>query len=213
MQPKDPGKKYPIDIPEDMSLKARELGRMWAESSARPRLKPEIKERWNQLIQDWVNDLGVPLVLRKGGIRGSEVLHPGSGRKIITADNSPAQWVFTCAWDGKTYDIKTLKEDINNNKVPFAFATKTSEKSQMKYLGTVISCGVDLNQRGWKLCHIEPVGLNDKTLVENLPIEKLKEHMMLLLRPSNHFVVPKQWAGFGEIQEVIDEVCKFERTH
>ncbi|MHB1674081.1 MAG: hypothetical protein ACYCSP_07510 [Acidobacteriaceae bacterium] len=212
MQMKNVRNKYPIEIPKDISLKAHELGRMWAESGDRPRLAPEIKERWNQLIQGWINDPDIPLVVRKGGIRGSEVEHRESGRRIIIADNSPAQWVFTCALDVKTYDIETLKEDISNHKVPFAFATKTSEKSQMKYLGTVTTCGVDLNKRGWKLCHIEPVGLSNKALVEDIPIELLKEHTRLLLSPSNHFVVPKQWAGFGEIPEVIEEVRKFEES-
>jgi hypothetical protein len=81
----------------------------------------------------------------------------------------------------------------------------------MKYSGTLTAAD-SLNNRGWKLCHIEGVGLRSPTLLEDFPIDRLVAHFKLLLKPSNHFLVPLSWAGLGELPEVIDEIRKYERS-
>ena len=65
-----------------------------------------------------------------------------------------------------------------------------------------------LNKEGWKLCHIEPIGLNDKTPVEEIDIKRLEEHFIKLASPGNMFVVPLEIGGIGEIQEFISEQKK-----
>ncbi len=107
------------------------------------------------------------------------------------------------------YLLGEIKSQLESGGIPFAFATKRAEKSQMKYKGT-LSVADNLNKRGWKLCHIEGVGLRSATLTENFAIERLIVHFRLLLKPSSHFLVPKCWAGIGELPEIIDEIRKYE---
>jgi hypothetical protein len=88
-------------ITPELSQQARELGRLWAGSSSRPRLSRDIKQHWDALIDEWVTDVEMPLAVRKmGGVRGAAVIHQTTGREVILADNSPAQWAFTCALRG-----------------------------------------------------------------------------------------------------------------
>jgi len=199
-------------IPLELRQKMQELGRLWAESSERLRLSSEMKKHWDALIEAWVADLEVPLAVRKmgSGVRGGVVIHGGSGRELVLADNSPAQWAFSCALQGCRYSIEDIKSQIKSDKIPFTFATKRAERSAVKYKATLSTCDVNLNSQGWKLCHIVPVGLKSRTLVQDLSVGQLENHFRLLLKPSNHFLVPKCWAGLGEIPEVINEVRAFE---
>jgi hypothetical protein len=195
------------DISPDLSKKLRDIGRLWALSKNRPRLQPEMKRNWDQLIDAWA-DSDLPLVIRKGGIRGGMIPHVG-GRSIILADNSPAQWAFMRAFQGFTYSLDEIRSQLESDSIPFAFATKRAEKSQMKYKRTLSSAD-NLNKRLWKLCHIDGVGLRSRTLVGQFSVERLVNHFRLLLKPSNHFLVPLSWAGFGELPEVIDEIRRYE---
>jgi hypothetical protein len=172
-------------------------------------VQPEISRHWDRLVDEWAHS-DLPLVVRKSsGVRGGEIAHSG-GRSIVLADNSPAQWAFMRAFQGFTYTLAEIRCQLESCKIPFAFATKRSEKSQMKYSGTLTAAD-NLNKRGWKLCHIEPVGLGSPTLLADFSIERLVAHFRLLLKPSNHFLVPLSWAGLGELPEVIDEIRKYER--
>jgi len=171
-------------------------------------VQPEVKQEWDKLIDKWA-DSDLPLAVRKSsGVRGSTIAHY-SGRSIVLADNSPAQWAFMRAFQGSSYTLEQIKDQLDSDEIPFAFATRRSERSQMRYKRT-LSAADSLNNRGWKLCHIDRVGLRSATLLEDFSIERLVRHFQLLLKPSNHFLVPLSWAGFGELPEVIDEVQKYE---
>ncbi len=196
------------DIPSELSHKLQEVGKLWASSKYRPRVQTEIKHHWDELIDAWA-DSDLPLVVRKSsGVRGGTITHSG-GRSIILADNSPAQWAFMRAFQSFTYSLDEIRSQLESGRIPFAFATKRSEKSQMKYKGT-LSAADNLNKRGWKLCHIDGVGLRSATLLEDFSIERLVSHFRLLLKPSNHFLVPLSWAGLGELPEVIDAIRQYE---
>ena len=197
------------EISSELSHKLREVGRVWASSKCRPLVQSEIKQHWDELIKAWA-DSDLPLVVRKSnGVRGGTITH-SDGRSIILSDNSPAQWAFMRAFQGFSYSLDEIRGQLENGKIPFAFATKRSEKSQMKYKGT-LSAADNLNKRGWKLCHIDGVGLRSATSLEDFSIERLVRHFQLLLKPSNHFLVPLSWAGLGELPEVIDEVRQYEQ--
>ena len=138
----------------------------------------------------------LPLIIRKrdGNLkRGIIYLHP-SGRRMISSDNAPAQWAFDRALSGSKLSLEQIREHLQQGKIPFAMPQ-------------------GLNQQGWKLCHIRDVGLNKRAPLPELPIERLIEHFICLILPSNHFLVTKQWSGFGEIPEVIDEVRIFEEAN
>jgi hypothetical protein len=158
------------------------------------------------LIDDWATS-DLPLVVRKGGgVRGGIVTH-SCGRTIILSDNSPAQWVFMRAYQQTRPSLDELRSLLH--KIPFAFVATRAGKSKTTYKGT-LQVGDNLGKRGWKLCHIDPIGLRTREPVESLPIEKLLDRFRLLMRPSNLFVVPLSLAGLGELPELIDEVRKFE---
>jgi hypothetical protein len=195
--------------PAEISKKLYELGRVWAYSEFRPRIPHSIKAYWDALLDEWAES-DLPLVIRKGGgIRGSVVKHR-SGRPIVIADNSPAQWSFTRAFGGQLYSLADIRTLLDKDSIPFTFATKTTEKSQMIYKCT-LSSGDNLNKRGWKLCHIEDVGLKTKSAMETLSLESLVDHFKLLMAPSNHFLIPLDWGGLGEVPEVIKEIAAVEK--
>jgi hypothetical protein len=127
------------------------------------------------------------------------------------ADNSPAQWAYCRAFAGYTYSLTDIVRLLDRDELPFTFAIKNAEKAQMKFKCT-LSVKDNLNKRGWKLCHIEAVGLGTRVQVADLPIQELKDHFCKLLTPGNHFLVPLVWAGFGEVPEVIQEIRKLEST-
>lgn len=196
------------EIPVEMSQNLREVGRIWATSNSQPRLDVEIKNHWDALIRAWV-DSDLPLAVRKSGrIRGSVVNHSG-GRRIVLTDNSPAQWAFSRAFSGSKYRIDDIRELLQRDEIPFAYATKSSEKNEMAFRCT-LSARDNVNKCGWKLCHIEDVGLGSPTRPEHLPLDTVIRHFCSLLSPSNHFLVPLAWAGLGELPEIIDEIRKFE---
>lgn len=194
--------------PQEISEMIREVGRKWAASSTRPRIPPDVKLHWDKLINEWAES-DLPLVIRKsGGVRGEEIRHPQK-RRIIIADNSPAQWSFTQAFRGSLYSLGDIGNLIEHDQIPFAFAAKSSEKTQMKYKRTLKSAE-SLGKQGWKLCHIYPVGLNTRQPISEIDMSSLKQQFQLLLKPSNQFLVPLAWAGMGELNEVIEEVWLFE---
>jgi hypothetical protein len=205
-------KRLPISsVPAELSYSVREIGKQWAFSELRPRLPFETKQHWDSLIHAWlVSDL--PLVIRKsGGARGEMIVHQ-SGRKIILADNSPAQWAFSRAYAGELYALDDIRRLLENDKIPFAFATKSAEKARMTFRCT-LSVADCVNTCDWKLCHIQEVGLKTRISVTDLPIEILERHFSLFLNPVNLFLVPLKWSGFGEIPEVIEEIGKFESAN
>jgi hypothetical protein len=195
--------------PIELSEKLRELGRVWSRSEYRPRVPQATKAHWDVLLDEWAaSDL--PLVIRKGGgIRGSVVKHT-SGRLIVIADNSPAQWCFNRTFGGQLYSVVDIRILLEKDTIPFTFAIKTAEKRLMTYRCT-LSTDDNVNKRGWKLCHIKDVGLNTKMAIETLSLESLVKHFKLLMAPSNHFIIPLDWGGLGEVPEVIEEIAAFEQ--
>jgi hypothetical protein len=184
------------------------MGREWAHTPERPRISVDIKKCWDELLSAWSKS-DVPLVIRKsGGVRGVALLH-NSGRELIVADNSPAQWAFAQAYAGRTYDLDDVRQLLAKDEIPFAFATRTAEKVQMKYRRTLAPHD-NVNKCGWKLCHIEEIGLSTRIPLVELPLDTLIWHFRLLVSPSNHFVVPLHWSGLGEVDEFIAEIKEYE---
>ncbi len=195
-------------IPADLSGIVRDVGQGWAVSALRPRLSSDVKARWDLLINHWV-DSDLPLVVRRsGGVRGAVVMH-SSRRRVVLADNSPAQWAFSRAFAGYAYSVHEIREFLRVDEVPFAYAVKKADRGQMEFHCT-LSARDNVNKTGWKLCHIEDVGLRTRARTEDLPIESVEQHFRLLIAPSNHFLVPLAWSGIGELPEVIDEIRRVE---
>ena len=195
-------------VPPEMGARLTELGRVWAQAPDRPRIPSEVKQSWDQLLSAWI-DSDLPLVIRKSaGVRGAEIVHK-TGRRLIICDNSPAQWAFARAFSGARYSLSDIRELLAKDSIPFAFATKSAEKHRMTYKCT-LSAKDNVNKLGWKLCHMQDVGLSTRTPLEQIELRDLTTHCRLLMSPSNHFVVPLYWAGLGEVPEFIDELRGYE---
>lgn len=190
---------------QEISQSLRELGRLWAASSLRPKIAQPVLDRWSSLVGDWAVS-SLPLVIRKSGlVRGSVVRHE-SGRDLIIADNSPAQWAFNKAFGGTVFTVGEIAAFLKQDQVPFTYIAKASEKSRIRY-GCTLKAEDNINARGWKLCHIQEIGLRTKTPVERVRIADLIEHFIRFMDPSNHFLVPLAWSGLGEVPEVIESLA------
>jgi len=189
--------------------KISEVGELWAQSPLRPVISTATCRHWDSLIAEW-SDSDLPLVIRKSssGVRGERLTHE-SGRAIVVADNSPAQWAFRRAYAGELYSIDDIRRHFSEDKIPFAFATKSAEKSRTSYRCTLTACD-SVNKLGWKLCHVKAVRLGTKGPLLGVELSALRDCFRRLLSPSNHFPVPLAWAGLGEVPEFIEQICNFD---
>lgn len=200
------------ELPIEVRNRIKEAGEIWALSEERQSIDPETRKHWDCLIDEWAEDFEMPLVIRKStSVRGSVHVHI-SGRRLIWADNSPAQWAYYRALQGFRPMLPDIRSLLLEHKIPFAFAISKSNETSLEYKGTTQSCGVLLNKDGWKLCHIEDVSSRGRGHVDCLDLGELKSHFRRLMKPSNQFLVPKKWWGFGELPEVIDAIRAIECT-
>jgi hypothetical protein len=188
----------------DIRNKIKELGRLWKSSGNRLSVSIDILNSWDTLISEWAKDESMPLIIRKGSSRGQEFTH-SSGRKVIISDNTFALWVFRNVLDGKTYSLLELKNKLNNNEIPMVYALTKEDKKKAKYTKILGKDALSNANVKWKLCHIEPVGLNNRKNIEDLDINEIVKYFMRYANPMNMFILPKEIGGLGEIQEFIDE--------
>ncbi len=177
--------------------KIKELGELWHSSENNPwiNVDKEVKNAWIKLIEQWVNNKDMPLIVRKNTSRkGQSFLHP-SGREIIISDNTFAIWVFDCVIKGEIFTLSQLKEMLRCNKIPMVFMQTNDIKTKAKYSKTLGQHSL----LGWKICHIESVGLNTNKNIEELDIVKIQDHFKKYASPDNMFVLPKEIGGLGEI--------------
>jgi hypothetical protein len=197
-------KRTPIPIDEAIKEKIREIGRLWKNSNSQPKINSEFLSKWEKLIYEWKDDKSLPLIIRnKQGSRGSEIKHKATGRSIIFSDNSFAKWVYENVMDEKSFTLDDIKQNLKDDKIPIALVIKPSEKKNAKYKKTLGKNSV--NKRGWKLCHIAPIGFKNSTLAENRDINELEDHFVKFGNPKNMFLLPLEIGFLGEIQEFIDE--------
>lgn len=197
--------KCPENLPTELSELINKFASIWAACTDRPKPTKETCNRWEKLLDDWVNSNDLPLFARKSSRnRGSEILH-STGRVIVPTDNSPAQWAYTLACQNEdpwpTIEKMFAKDSPDAQKIPVAKILSTEERTNLKY-GTTLSKKFDVNQQGWKLGHIDRIGLRNQGELRSMNIERLKAHHKALLLPSNMFLIPKQWAGLAEIDVV-----------
>jgi hypothetical protein len=184
-------------VMDDLHAPLAELGRRWAESPYRPRPTAQALSAWDDFLAVWLaSDL--PLVLRDGRNRGQTLL-TASGRAIVFADNSPANWAFALALLGETPDFSAWTAETLSGHVPLTFLTKGPAAKR------------DLNKLGWKICHIDPVSDRRRYKRDQAPFDWISGEFMRLMSPRNMFLIPKAISGAGEIPDVIDAVTAFER--
>ena len=191
----------PTKLPSDIGRIIHQLGALWAKSPICPKVPRQTASRWASLLNKWMDDDDLPILVRKGSaVRGSEITHC-SGRKIVPCDNSPAQWAYSLAIDGEVPTIDSLRHGFSSDSIPVSFAHRKEERAHRRYHCTLGKFTV--NKKKWKLCHIESVGLKSRQPLAEMDLALLKKRFFLLLAPQNHFLLPLEWGGMGEAKEFI----------
>lgn len=188
-------------VGDKIKEKIKEIGILWRNSDNNPSIKDEIMRNWVRLINQWIEDKSMPLIVRKDtSKKGQSFLHP-CGREIIISDNTFAIWVFGCVLKGETFTLSQLKRMLKSNEIPMVFMQTKEIKDKAKYSKPL---GI-YSLPDWKLCHIESIGLKTNKNIETLDIKTIKEHFRKYAGPDNMFVLPKEIGDLGEIEIFIEE--------
>lgn len=184
----------------------RRLASNWRESPTRPAVTGQDALAWHSLVQDWVHDRSLPLLVRRPRLgRGREITHP-CGRTLVPTDDSPAMYLFSLALERRRPPLATLRNALHTGRMPIAASLTAEEIRRARYTGTATSMDApNLDILGYSLCHVTHVGLRRVPLEDRTEVE-LVAHSLLFLSPVNMFVVPKPFAGLGGLPEFIDEM-------
>lgn len=188
-------------IGDEIRNQISSVGRLWRNSEHNPKISSGIVDAWDMLVDDWIKDQNMPLIVRRSKeLRGHIYEHP-SGREIIVSDNTVAIWVSYNVLSGKIETLPHIKELLESNEFPITFAFKKDEVKGAKYTKTLGKYAL----KEWKVCHIDAIGLNTKNRIEDIPIQVLEEHFRKYASPKNMFLLPQSIGGLGEISEFINE--------
>lgn len=182
------------------------LGADWYQSPLRPRVDTGICFSWNRLIEDWIaSDL--PLPVRKSAMaRGGCVIHQ-SGRRLTGADNTIANWVMDCAIRQKTPDLDEVGRMFAEAEMPLAMVLKTAERSLALYTRRGLRRALGPNAYGWKVCHLDRVGLGFSFDPVSASLESIAAHVRKLLSPDNMMLLPLKLGGMGEVPAFLKGFC------
>ncbi len=193
--------------PPDIERLLKRLATLWAKHPARPRLALAAAKHWDRLIDSWIGDRQLPLLVRKReqGIARGEIVEHSSGRKLILTDNSPASWTYMEAFSGKLPSLSDIRCALKNDTIPFAMVVDRQMKARAQYK-CCRGAFQGPNKLGWRVCHKRSVALGGRGPLRSRPIEELHEHFRNFLSPSNIFLVPSVLGGLGEIRHLIEAI-------
>jgi hypothetical protein len=153
-----------------------------------------------------VDHTELPILIRKHDKNRGQLIPHASNRHLVPVDNTPAHWVFRRALLGECPRISDIVDAFTGDGIPVAMAMRATEAQQARYR-KVLRAERELNLLGWKICHAEGIGMRTPGSIEGANIEALLRHFLAFMDPRNMFLVPKVWAGFGEIPEVAAVFC------
>ncbi len=192
------------------------MGIEWRNDPSRPQPTNESLTYWSNLVDEWVLNSDMPLLIRKGRTSGESSGKLASGRTFVRCDNSPAHWAYMGCFADERPSLEDVVQQIAEGFLPIAMArTRGAEKSLIE-AGTHVPCGGFLSRSkygqvnkfsdrcAYKLCHLRAVGLGSRGEVESFEEKSLRSHMKLLLDPTNMIVVPQRYSGVGECQAFLD---------
>lgn len=196
--------KCPKILPDEIVRAAEALAEAYARSPIRPRMTKEIVGYWDSLIEEWANTESLPLFIRKQRADiGDLLIHRESGRLLAPCDNSPAHWVIVTAFEkGVDFTLSDIKNAITSHAIPVTMAMNKSEIAAAKMKG-VLARQPSANKNGWKLDHIDDVGLLHRLKIQETPLKDLKAHFLRLMKPSNMVLVPSLLKGLGDMPAFI----------
>lgn len=198
----------PQILPDELNEPLRRFACSWATSRLRPHPTMDVLEHWHTLITSWAETEDMPLFIRKMSEGRGNFLEHYSGRTLVPVDNSPAHWVFYQALTGKTSSLDDIRTSLAHDEIPVAMILKRDEKTVAK-LTCTRTVSNNLNKLGWKVAHIESVGINDRGAIISTQMQFLKSHFLRFMSPANMFLIPLELAGIAEIPVVIEEIRRF----
>lgn len=188
-------------VGDDIRSKIREIGTLWHSSKYNPSIDPDVIDKWEKLIDDWIEDFDMPLIVRKETDKRGQAFIHRTGREIIIADNTVALWIYGHVLKGEVFTLNQIRDLLMRNELPVVFMATKEIKEKAKY-----SKSLGKNPLShWKLCHIESVGFNTNTPIVDIEIADIKEHFRKYVSPKNMFVLPKEIGDLGEIAAFIEE--------
>jgi hypothetical protein len=204
-----PLSRCPKELPNELSDLIVKFAQGWAKYEQRPKPNKAICDKWEELLEAWINDANLPLFIRKSSL-GRGKLISSNGRIIIPTDNSPAQWAYSLACQKKCPSISKVREWHNissteSNPIPVAMILSRAEQQSLGY-GVKLPREFNVNHYGWKLGHIKKIGLQRQGDIDGMNLDHIKEHHWALLNPNNMFLIPMQWAGLAEVDEVASSI-------
>ncbi len=165
----------------------RSLGEKWLRSDERLRPSARALAAMHTLVVRWSKDVRVPLIVRRmDGRRGKEIRHE-TGRKLVFADNSPANWAYACALEGA---LPNLMQALRQGKMPVAFFLPKAEAAIADYSNPLTKAYPKSLNPDWEVCHIDDVaGRPFRGDIREAPIEELRRRMVMFMSPANIFLV------------------------
>ncbi len=179
-----------------------DLGKQWAVNPARPSISRDVLAAWDKLLDAWISDASLPLLVRRFDKNRGSVIHGAEGRMLVPTDNSPAGWAYATAHAGQCPRVEDISSLLESGQVPVAMIRTAAEGVRARYRGVRGSC-LNVSAARWKLGHIEPVRLG-KGSPDKFPPRVLEAHFRRFLSPSNMLVVPMELAGLTEIPGFLD---------
>ena len=188
-------------VGDDIRQKIKEIGILWRNSPHNPIIDSEVVKKWENLIEEWVADETMPLIIRKETSKRGQAFNHPCRREIIVSDNTVAIWVLSNVLKGKVFTLSDIKELLQDNELPMVFMATKEIKAKAKYTKSLGS----LCLSNWKVCHIQPVGFNTNASIEDLEISDIENHFRKYVNPNNMFLLPKEIGYLGEIDVFIEE--------
>lgn len=183
-------------VGDDIRQKIKEIGILWRNSPHNPLIDSEVVKKWENLIEEWVADETMPLIIRKETSKRGQAFNYPCGREIIVSDNTVAIWVFSNVLKGKVFTLSDIKELLQNNELPMVFMATKEIKAKAKYTKPLGSYALS----NWKVCHIKPVGFKTNASIEDLEISDIEDRFRKYVNPNNMFLLPKEIGYLGEIE-------------
>ena len=189
------------------------LGQSWKNNPERPKPRQQSVDYWSDLIHLWSEDSSLPILVRKGSLRALKKFHR-NGRTVISCDNSPAHWAFLGCFGDFTPTLEDIEHQLESGQLPITMARNRAEKALIEagdfepiggYINKSIYGQVNRfpNNKQYKLCHLDRVGINVRGEAETLEEEVLKSHMKRFLDPTNMIIVPIRYSGIGECESFL----------
>lgn len=192
----------PTPLPDSMTGAMRALAVYWRDSALRPAPSNTTIHTWRALLNAWIARPDLPLLIRKHDKNRGQLIRHVTGQYLVPVDNTPAHWALRQALVGTSPSIDEIVAAFKGDGMPVAMAMSATEAHQARYKKKS-KVDRELNSMGWKVCHARGVGIRTPGPIAEMPISALTEHFRAFLDPGNMFLVPKVWAGFGELPEVV----------